>query len=222
MTTRRDNLKERLQDSHIPLKISDKSGVWHEILVRKQVSMRDVQRYVVRKLSLGNDTDFALVDAQTKQPIAAETTAAQLPDSILLRLLKKTQLDLTLGAFPVVDGVVIEKEIIELVEAENRQRFKITEFPALIGRSKRTGTAIEPLIVDLVNMKDGRTVSGRHARISKDEENYYIENLTQDNRLVINGTKIAYQDPQIIRSDDLIEIGRVRLQCFITKPRIEL
>lgn len=65
------------------------------------------------------------------------------------------------------------------------------------------------------------TVSRRHARITKRDDQYYIEDLGSGNGTVVNGQQLAKETPAPINHQDRIKFGPMllRFECEEAKPK---
>jgi len=219
MTSRRDVLKQKLEKSHslftVALQVpSEGGGIGRkeiQVLARKELMMRDLVRQVLRKYLPENElpeSDFIFFEKQ--QPVPDNRYIYDMTTGTSLRLERRnTNLAQTLA----LSSGLIER--IYLQEVMTGEIFEIAQFPAVIGRIKQTQT-MGSLEVNLGDMEKGKTVSGKHAQITRDETYIYIENLTQDNRLEINNQRVDFGSPQPIKNNDTILVGRVLLTIKIT------
>jgi pSer/pThr/pTyr-binding forkhead associated (FHA) protein len=72
--------------------------------------------------------------------------------------------------------------------------------------------------VDLLPLDPQQTVSRRHARITRREGRYYIEDLGAFNRTRVNGAPLVPHQEVELHSGDLLRLGNVELR-FELRPR---
>lgn len=207
-------LQSKLGDTHQRIRISLHEGQWVNLLVLKQLPIREIQRQVLSKFEseIDSSADLLLIQADTNEPIKESMLAGQLENNALLKLVPKSRAQQEATLHLKTSDVVILKEV------DSGEEFVIMQLPAIIGRRKLNMTQSVPLAVDLG--KFGKTVSGLHARLTSDDTNYYIENLTADNRLVLerdNQTLRVSGAAEQVKNNDVIEIGRVRLLFSIER-----
>ncbi len=207
-------LQSKLSDTHQRIRISLHEGDWVNLLVLRQLPMREIQRQVLSKFEdkIDEHADLLLIQADTNEPVKESMLAGQLENNTLLKLVPKTRAQQEATLQLKISDMVILKEI------DSGEEFVIMQLPAIIGRHKINMTQSVPLAVDLGQF--GKTVSGLHARITRDDTNYYIENLTADNRLVLERDKQTFRvsgAAEQIKHNDVIEIGRVRLLFLVER-----
>jgi eukaryotic-like serine/threonine-protein kinase len=72
--------------------------------------------------------------------------------------------------------------------------------------------------VDLLPLDPQQTVSRRHARITRREGQYFIEDLGAFNRTLVNGTPIVPHQEAELHAGDMLRLGNVELR-FELRPR---
>ena len=90
--------------------------------------------------------------------------------------------------------------------------YQIQWQPALIGRPTNDPDHNILLAVNLQQHPKGQTVSRKHARISFVGGNFYIEPLTDNNPIAVNGRQVPVNTLKEIHKGDHITVGRENLQ----------
>ncbi len=96
--------------------------------------------------------------------------------------------------------------------------FRIDKDSVLIGRTD-PHTAIFPEI-DLTNYDPETKVSRRHARIYRQGDQFFIEDLTSVNGTIINSpnggsVKLSPRSPRVLSADDVLQLGETRLRFVV-------
>ena len=86
---------------------------------------------------------------------------------------------------------------------ETNERIFLTRDRTVIGKNIETA---DEIIVD-------DSVSRRHAFITREEENYYLEDLNSLNGTYINGERLGYKEKVRLHENDVIAIGG-KTFCF--------
>jgi pSer/pThr/pTyr-binding forkhead associated (FHA) protein len=94
-----------------------------------------------------------------------------------------------------------------LREVESGQRFAVRRDQTIIGR----GGGGERIDVDLAPLRDGRTVSRPHARITAAGEGYTIEPLKEDRPVYVNNEEVPFGRPRRLNTNDVVGVGKVQL-----------
>ena len=107
----------------------------------------------------------------------------------------------------------IESNYQAFLREEGRgEHFPIAWQPAIIGRPDAVDPAqAELLAVNLEDLPDSRRISRRHAQITGQDGDYYLESLASNNPTFLNGEPLAVAQKRRLRTGDTIELGRVRV-----------
>jgi len=102
-----------------------------------------------------------------------------------------------------------------LIEEGSGEPFILEYLPATIGRTKRNDPITKNIAVDLGEVEEGRSVSGEHARIFEQDGTYYIENLTEHNRVVVDEQNVGYQERSPLSDRSELRLGKLWLTFYI-------
>ncbi len=91
-----------------------------------------------------------------------------------------------------------------LREVESGISFHLPWQPAIIGRSSADLEHNQLLAVNLENFANGQRVSRRHAQITEQNGNFYIESLTAQNSTRLNEDTAPLQQKQPLNDGDII------------------
>lgn len=218
---RRELLKQKLANSHLAVSIRVQIDPQQhtqivEVLVRKELPLRDLMRQAVRRYAQPGmiESDFIFYGS-AQHEVDLQKPLYLTDHTQVFSLLHKAHASAEVAVSAA--RALTPQFMIELIETRTQQRFIIQQLPALVGRVKRDTTY--DLTVNLGDLEFGRTVSGKHARITRDEDYYYIENLTEDNRLVVENDQgvqnVRYLQPQVLQDGDIIHIGKITMRCVI-------
>jgi len=108
-----------------------------------------------------------------------------------------------------------EKVVASLV-ALGGQTFALSAPEMVIGRSDPQ-RGMRPDI-DLLTLDPSQTVSRRHARFSRRDGQYYIEDLNAFNRTRLNGTPLTPHQEVELHPGDMLRLGNIELR-FELRPR---
>lgn len=200
-------LRRKLHQTHRLLNVKVFDDGPYPALVRHGMTAEQLIREIMRRFDdLSPDVEYALMTSD-ERALAPDAPLADLPD----------ESELSFGHPP--PPPISETHIVRLV-AENGRQFEVEKQPTIIGRVKKNQASNERPDIDLAEQPAGNTVSGRHAQISRDRDMYYIDNLTQENRVLVNDVRVTANQRQMIQQGDTLQIGRVALR-FVLEPRPE-
>lgn len=94
-----------------------------------------------------------------------------------------------------------------LQDEKSRKIFPIQWQPAIIGRPDVDPTHNELLLFNAERLANGRRVSRRHAQITEQEGQYFIESLNERNPTYLNNSKEPISGRTLLQSGDLIRLG---------------
>ncbi|MBA4384280.1 MAG: hypothetical protein C0410_06060 [Anaerolinea sp.] len=103
-----------------------------------------------------------------------------------------------------------------LCDDKSGTTFNIQWQPAVIGRPTAEAEHNLMLAVDVQFIPDGMTISRRHAQITFSDDHYYIEPLTENNPIFINGKEIPYDTRKEINNQDKITFGKHNVNMTFT------
>ncbi|HEX8597826.1 MAG TPA: FHA domain-containing protein [Chloroflexia bacterium] len=100
------------------------------------------------------------------------------------QLAQKERLILTEKERPLPEGATLATRQVYLREKDWGRVFRLHWFPAIIGRPDVGSVDNERLAVDLADHPQGIRVSRRHAKITEEAGQYYIESLSQNKTFI--------------------------------------
>lgn len=92
--------------------------------------------------------------------------------------------------------------------AGRRQSLLLSQLPYLIGRGRSPDGSVPDLDLSLY---DSKYVSRRHAKIARPHGEFTLTDLHSANGTLLNGLPLTPNAPKVLRSGDLITIGKARL-----------
>lgn len=92
--------------------------------------------------------------------------------------------------------------------AGRTQSLLLSQLPYLIGRGRSPDGSVPDLDLSLY---DSKYVSRRHAKIARPHGEFTLTDLHSANGTLLNGLPLAPNAPKVLRSGDLITIGKARL-----------
>jgi pSer/pThr/pTyr-binding forkhead associated (FHA) protein len=105
-----------------------------------------------------------------------------------------------------------------LVEDSTHQVFEINFQPAIIGRPDAEQAHNDLLAANLGSIPGGKLVSRRHAQITFENGQFFLENLSVSNQTYLNDEKEPISEARVIKSGDKIYFGRMRVETtFMVK-----
>ena len=99
-----------------------------------------------------------------------------------------------------------------LHEEATRRIFELRWQPAVIGRPDSDPAHNELLAINCEQFADGLRVSRRHAQITADRGEFYLESLSPNNPTVVNEEEVTQR--RKLRSNDRIRMGKTQI-CFL-------
>ncbi len=94
------------------------------------------------------------------------------------------------------------------LQTQTGEKFEFTSESILVGRGKFQGVKAD---IDLTDVDAEATVSRRHARIFRQDDCFYIQDLGSLNGVIINGVELEPDARQQLNHNDVIELGDVKL-----------
>jgi len=95
-----------------------------------------------------------------------------------------------------------------LLEETSGTKFDIQWQPSVIGRPTAEAEHNLMLAVNAQLIPNGMTISRRHAQITFSDDCYYIESLSENNPIFLNGKEIPFNTKWEINSNDKLSFGR--------------
>ena len=201
----RNSLKMKLADTHIILRIRLLNEN-HDALIRKTLTVGELQGQLIAKFpdQLQTPEKYCLVDAADNNRLHPDWQIAYLSEQGI-GILRLALLD-TLQS-------VTSTYRLTFLEEDTGERFEFDRLPIQISRSSQSNTEVQQL--DLGKFKEGLSVSRPHARVFESDGRIYIENLTTNNRVLVNGKPVTGGNQQEIANGDALRIGKIVLTCQI-------
>ncbi len=103
-----------------------------------------------------------------------------------------------------------------LLEVQTRARYEIHWQPAIIGRPDNNPSHNELLAINLQNSPGGMSISRRHAQITFEGEQYFLEALSATNPTFLNDTPLPVQSKTALQPGDHISLGLSRIELVFT------
>ena len=103
-----------------------------------------------------------------------------------------------------------------LADLKTGMRYEIRWQPAIIGRPDINPAHNELLAVNLQNLPDGMSVSRRHAQVTFEGEQYYLEPLSATNPTFLNDIPLPVQSRALLKPGDHIYLGTNRIELVFT------
>jgi len=99
-----------------------------------------------------------------------------------------------------------------LREDTTGKNFDITFQPAIIGRPDPTNPrSVELLAVNLGPLDASKSVSRYHARISEENNQYFLESLADHNPAYLNGSIVRVGEKRLLKPGDKVRTGKISL-----------
>ncbi|MEW5988027.1 MAG: FHA domain-containing protein [Chloroflexota bacterium] len=98
-----------------------------------------------------------------------------------------------------------------LQETTTGKRFLLTWQPAVIGRPSEDPTQSLMLAANVEPFPNSQRVSRRHAQITVQGGQYYLESLNPQNPTYINDEAEPLQQPRLLQTGDLIRLGSSKI-----------
>jgi pSer/pThr/pTyr-binding forkhead associated (FHA) protein len=99
-----------------------------------------------------------------------------------------------------------------LVEIQTGTRYEINWQPAIIGRPDIDPAQNELLAVNLQTLTGGMSISRRHAQVTFEGDQYFLEPLSASNPTCLNDTPLALQSRVPLVPGDRITLGASRIE----------
>ncbi|MGD0003962.1 MAG: FHA domain-containing protein [Anaerolineaceae bacterium] len=103
-----------------------------------------------------------------------------------------------------------------LVEVKGGTRHEIRWQPAIIGRPDNDPAHNELLAVNLQNSPGGMSISRRHAQVTFESEQYFLEPLSATNPTFLNDAPLPTQTRALLKMGDHIFLGTSRIELVFT------
>ncbi len=103
-----------------------------------------------------------------------------------------------------------------LVEVKGGTRHEIRWQPAIIGRPDNDPAHNELLAVNLQNSPGGMSISRRHAQVTFEGEQYFLEPLSATNPTFLNDAPLPVQTRALLNMGDHISLGTSRIELVFT------
>jgi pSer/pThr/pTyr-binding forkhead associated (FHA) protein len=103
-----------------------------------------------------------------------------------------------------------------LVEVLTGTRYEIRWQPAIIGRPDNNPSHNQLLAVNLLNSPGGMSISRRHAQVSFEGEQYFLEPLSATNPTFLNDAPLPAQSRARLKPGDHIFLGSSRIELVFT------
>lgn len=185
-----------------------------EASVRRNLSVRALITEIQREFSLppGN---YVLAHS-TGDPLEVDKTMEQLNIQTGVELLFSRQqrqfsreLERRGDAF---FRAIAREHHATVQEKQTGQVFSIEWQPAIIGRpDAQDPTSAETIAVNLGTFEAARSVSRKHARITEQDGQYYLEGMAKNNPTYLNDESLMFGEKRGIKSGDLIRVGKIEL-----------
>jgi len=102
------------------------------------------------------------------------------------------------------------------LEVLTRTRHDICWQPAIIGRPDNNPSHNQLLVVNLLNSPGGMSISRRHAQVTFEGEQYFIEPLSATNPTFLNDAALPAQSRARLKPGDHIFLGSTRIELVFT------
>jgi pSer/pThr/pTyr-binding forkhead associated (FHA) protein len=103
-----------------------------------------------------------------------------------------------------------------LLEVLTRARHEIRWQPAIIGRPDNNPSHNELLAINLQNSPGGMSISRRHAQVTFEGEQYFLETLSATNPTFLNDALLVVQSKIPLQPGDHIFLGSSRIELVFT------
>jgi len=187
----------------VTIDVFDQKG--NQAKVRKNMTIGGVIEEILREF---DDLDrripnaYAIYLKNHPQPLDRNRTLSQLDiqprDELEFRYARRSQRE----------SLLVDRKAY-LHEESSRLVFELRWQPALIGRPDADPSHNELLAVNCEQLPDGLRVSRRHAQITADRGDFYIESLSPNNPTYLNEDELF--DRQKLLSGDRIRVGRSQI-----------
>lgn len=207
-----------LAETHVALSINIFDQTQHA-LVRKHLTVdrliADILREFAQELDL-NRKYILLYDGRQLDPDVVIGEAGFDPDTVLtfgyyepVRAASAEPPRRTQSVASVTFGPPVGQPTASLRELETGRSFPLRRDQTIIGRGG--GGSTERIDIDLSTLRDGRTVSRPHARITAAEGAYLLEPLKADRPVYVNGDEVPFGQRYHLKAGDAVGIGKVQL-----------
>ena len=103
-----------------------------------------------------------------------------------------------------------------LLEVKTGTRYEIRWQPAIIGRPDNNPAHNELLAINLQNSPGGMSISRRHAQVTFEGEQYFLEPLSSTNPTYLNDDPLPTQSKATLKPGDHICLGASRIELVFT------
>ncbi len=194
-----------MEDEYLLLNIDVFDVAGNQAKVRKSLTINGLIEEILREfddLDRKTPAAYAMYLKGNLKPLERDKTVAQLDlqtrDELEFRYARRSRRDPT--------GVTRRAY---LWEEKTRKIFELTWQPALIGRPDADPAHNELLAANLETFADGLRVSRRHAQITVDDGEFYIESLSDTNPTYVNDVPIT--ERYKLQSGDKIRVGKTHI-----------
>lgn len=207
-------------EHHWPLQIHIPGSQPKQLLAHHSVTIKELKQQIidrdllpVRTTDKSNTEEYFLYAG--KEPLLPNFKVAQLRQQNIRQLDFRTS-NKNFASLSMKHFIVLEPRE-EGVESQI-----VRTLPTIIGRRKTSVQSDEWPDIDFSYLPNSQTISGKHARISRRDNAYYIENLTDRNRVVITTPQkeriqVQHDMIQLLEIGSEITLGKVKLR-FVAKP----
>lgn len=148
-------------------------------IVHKQTTIGELLDNIQANFTQDSDETQSYALYFNEKPLGPHQTLKDLPDPLELSFRRSSHLQAV--------------NLLQLTEIESKQTFDIPYLPCVVGRVKRQAREQPDVDLGQLEKEKSRSVSGRHARLRQNQADatiFIIENLTEYNRVLVNGEKV--------------------------------
>jgi pSer/pThr/pTyr-binding forkhead associated (FHA) protein len=114
----------------------------------------------------------------------------------------------------------LPRQYASLRDDKSGRMFEIQWQPAVIGRPTAEAEHNMVLAVNVQDIPNGMTISRKHAQIILEDESYYVETLTENNPVLVNGEVVPFNSRKEIKNNDRLILGNQKVSMtFITRKQ---
>lgn len=213
-----DTLSERLNDQYWSLQVQILGKTEKRMLVHHDVTIRMLHQQIVDRLEdivpgLGHKEEQTYHIYAGKRLLTPSVTVQQLRANNVhrLRFTASNQ-----------DFASLTMRHVVILQPDKHKPIEIQLLPAILGRVKPSAAPEYQPDIDLSHLDKSNTISGQHARLSSQQDTYYIENLTEHNRIFIQNDKgeerqVVYGNPLVLEVGSTLRLGKAKVK-FLVKP----
>lgn len=187
-----------------------------EASIREHLPVRTLIADAKREFNLADDGLYALRLQETGKALDPDKTMEQqgVRAGAILRLTRERRPAMREAAA----NAGISRQMITgpnrpfLREDLTGKIFEITWHPAVIGRRDPTNPqSVELLAVNLESFEGAKSVSRYHARLTADQNKFFVESIADHNPAYLNGSIVRVGDKRLLMPGDKIEVGKITL-----------